>query len=413
MITGPGRGSRSARLREDAREDLQELRNLDLAPRPGEHGLHRAARVEDAVKGLVGRRLRRRGYHARAVAYPGYGGPGWVRVLGRVLLGPADTPADLEREELRSVRGWRHFLTVPVADAEVHVRIGGEQGVRTVLRTNREGYLDEVVQVDLPPGEHEVVLTVGPQSTDSERVAAAVAAVDAAGDDTEGGADQVPGIVVGHSGSSRVFVVGEQPVTGLLSDIDDTVVVTRLPRPLVAAWNSFVLDERARVPVNGMAELYRQVVAENPGAPVLYLSTGAWNVAPTLQRFLRRTGYPAGPLLLTDWGPTNTGLFRDGSAHKRTSLARLARELPQVTWLLVGDDGQHDPTLYAEFLAAAPERVRGVAIRRLTPAEQLLAGGHPLSSDAAPADSPVPWVTGDNGYELLHHWYRAGVLRAP
>ncbi len=66
---------------------------------------------------------------------------------------------------------------------------------------------------------------------------------------------------------------------GLLSDIDDTVVVTRLPRPLVAAWNSFVLDERARVPVNGMAELYRQVVAENPGGPVVYLSTGAWNVA--------------------------------------------------------------------------------------------------------------------------------------
>ncbi|WP_370442298.1 App1 family protein [Kineococcus halophytocola] len=379
----------------------------DLVPRPGEHGLHRAARVEDAVKGLVGSRLRRRGYHARALAYPGYGGPGWVRVFGRVLLGREDTVEQTERDGARSVRGWRNFLTVPVAGARVSVRIGDHE---RVLRTNREGYLDERVEVDLPPGRHEVVLTVGPDVAETAEVAPETELVE---DDTEGGADLPPQVAVPHSGSAEVVVVGSDPVVGLLSDIDDTVVVTRLPRPLVAAWNSFVLDERARVPVNGMAELYRQVVQDNPGAPVVYLSTGAWNVAPTLGRFLRRFGYPAGPMLLTDWGPTNTGWFRDGSAHKRESLARLARELPQVRWLLVGDDGQHDPRLYAEFLSAAPERVAGVGIRRLTPAEQLLAGGRPLAPAATPQDSPVPWVTGDSGYEIWHHWSREGILRTP
>ncbi|WP_425433601.1 App1 family protein [Kineococcus rhizosphaerae] len=379
----------------------------DLAPRPGEHGLHRAARVEDAVKGLAGSRLRRRGYHARALAYPGYGGPGWVRVFGRVLLGREDTREESARDQDRTLRGWRNFLTVPVAGAEVTVRIGGQE---RLVRTNREGYVDERVDIDLPPGVHEVVLTVGPEAPQGAELPPEVELVE---DDTEGGAEIPAANAVRHSGSARIVVVGPDPVTGLLSDIDDTVVVTRLPRPLVAAWNSFVLDERARVPVNGMAELYRQVVAENPGAPVLYLSTGAWNVAPTLSRFLQRSGYPEGPMLLTDWGPTNTGWFRDGAAHKRESLARLARELPQVRWLLVGDDGQHDPRTYAEFLAAAPERVAGVGIRRLTPAEQLLAGGHPLSAPATPEHSPVPWVTGDDGYEILHRWYRAGVLRAP
>lgn len=412
MIKGPAltrgqRRARAARRVEEARRDLEELRG-DLTPRPGEHTLHRAARVEDAVKGLVGSRLRRRGYHARALAYPGYGGPGWVRVFGRVLLGREDTAEETGRDGVRSVRGWRNFLTVPVAGAQVTVRIGGHE---RVLRTNREGYLDERVEVDLPPGRHEVVLTVGPDLLNPDDLLPPD--VELVEDDTEGGAELPPQNALRHSGTAEVVVVGPDPVVGLLSDIDDTVVVTRLPRPLVAAWNSFVLDERARVPVNGMAELYRQVVAENPGGPVVYLSTGAWNVAPTLGRFLRRFGYPAGPMLLTDWGPTNTGWFRDGTAHKRESLARLARELPQVRWLLVGDDGQHDPSTYAEFLSAAPERVAGVGIRRLTPAEQLLAGGHPLAPAATPEDSPVPWVTGDSGYELWHHWYRAGILDRP
>jgi phosphatidate phosphatase APP1 len=409
VISRPGaRTQRRQALRAEARRDLQELRALDLQPRPGEHGLHRAARIEDAVKGVVGSGLRRRGYQARAIAFPGYGGPGWVRVLGRVVLGRDATAEQADREARAAVRGWRHFLTVPIAGLDVSVRIGGFE---RVLRTDRGGYLDEVVEVDLPPGRHEVSLTVGADGAVADTDGDAAGGVERVEDDTEGGADLAPEAARRHTGCASVIVVGPEPQIGLLSDIDDTVVVTRLPRPLIAAWNSFVLDERARVPVNGMADLYQQVVAENPGALVCYLSTGAWNVAPTLSRFLDRFGYPPGPLLLTDWGPTNTGWFRDGRAHKRTTLARLARELPQVTWLLVGDDGQADPGLYGEFVAAAPERVGAVAIRRLTPAEKLLAGGHPLAPTTAPADADVPWVTGDDGYELLHRWHRAGVLR--
>ncbi len=106
-------------------------------------------------------------------------------------------------------------------------------------------------------------------------------------------------------------------------------MVTALPRPLLAAWNTFVLDEHARMAVPGMAVLYERLVTANPGAPVFYLSTGAWNVAPTLSRFLSRHLYPAGPLLLTDWGPTPDRWFRSGQEHKRSTLRRLAAEFPR------------------------------------------------------------------------------------
>jgi phosphatidate phosphatase APP1 len=96
-----------------------------------------------------------------------------------------------------------------------------------------------------------------------------------------------------------------------------------------------------------------------------------------LQRFLARHAYPPGPLLLTDWGPTADAWFRSGQEHKRRELRRLLDELPQVRWLLVGDDGQHDPELYTEAAEAAPEQVRAVAIRQLSPAEQVLTHGTP------------------------------------
>ena len=120
---------------------------------------------------------------------------------------------------------------------------------------------------------------------------------------------------------------------------------------------------------------------QRPGVPIIYLSTGAWNTAPTLTRFLRRNGFPAGPLLLTDWGPTNTGWFRSGQDHKRASLDRLAGDFPRIKWLLIGDDGQHDPKIYQDFAEARPKRVEAIAIRQLTPTEQVLSHGLPVSTE--------------------------------
>src|SRR5665648_1941 len=71
----------------------------------------------------------------------------------------------------------------------------------------------------------------------------------------------------------------------LVSDIDDTVMVTALPRPLPAAWNSLVLHENARMVVPGMADLYRRWRGAHPKAPTFYLSTGAFGWAPRHRRY--------------------------------------------------------------------------------------------------------------------------------
>lgn len=306
---------------------------------------HVAARLEDRAYAVVGRWLARRGWEPRVEPYTGYAGDGWVRIMARTVLAPPGTRSTqvAERDVAsagRAVRGWRSFLTAAVPHAVVRVDVGGR--VHEV-RADRGGYVDAVLDADLEPGWQQATLTLG-----------------------------------GSSAPAPVLVVPPGPGTALVSDVDDTTMVTALPRPLLAAWNSFVLHEHARRPVPGMAGLYRRWLAANPGSPTFYLSTGAWNVAPALRRFLERHGYPAGPLLLTDWGPTNTGWFRSGREHKTRTLRRLLAEFPELSWVLVGDDGQHDPQIYADVVAEHPGRVRVVAIRQLTPAEQVLAHGTPV-----------------------------------
>ncbi|MFV0373587.1 App1 family protein [Microbacterium sp.] len=327
------------------------------------------ARLEYRLHAWRERRARKRGQSPTVAAFPGYGGADWVRVVGRVLIVPPVRTR--HRGEYAGVRGWRSFAAVPIGFAQVEITVDGT--THTVV-ADRGGVIDTVLPATLPPGWQPITMSVE-------------------------GAEPV---------QTRVFIVAADVEFGVISDIDDTVMVTALPRPLVAAWNSFVLDEHARQPVPGMAVLLERLVRDRPGAPVVYLSTGAWNVAPTLGRFLRRHLFPAGALLLTDWGPTHDRLFRSGRAHKEENLRRLAAEFPRVKWMLIGDDGQHDDALYTAFAEEYPGLVAAVAIRRLSPTEAVLAGGRTAVNDHGGAE--VPWVTGADGAELLERLTDVGVI---
>ena len=338
---------------------------------------HAASIVEDAWHRRLDAVLRGRGWGTRVVAHTGYGSEEFARVMGRVLLTRrpevvASADASAAPAQLRCAederRGWRAFITAPAMDVPVTVTIGAKT-IHT--RSDRSGYIDVRVKGHgLEPGWHEA------------RVSAL-------------GAEEV---------GAAVVVVSSTQTVGLISDIDDTVISTSLPRPMIAAWNTFVKNENARHVVPGMATMYRTLLEDHPGAPMVYLSTGAWNTAPTLTRFLRRHGYPAGPLLLTDWGPTNTGWFRSGQDHKRSCLHRLANEFPSIRWVLIGDDGQHDPRIYGEFAEQRPDRVAAVAIRELTPSEQVLSHGIPVSlEEFEPMRErhEVPVLRAGDGYGLL------------
>jgi phosphatidate phosphatase APP1 len=310
---------------------------------------HRAARVEARLHATLDRRLRARGWTPRVVPYVGYGADGWVRVLARVLV----TPHEWRPEGDDDDRGWRRFLCAPAAGVPVTIELGRHTHLVTSVR---DGYVDVRLDSDLPPGWQTATLRAD-------------------------GGDPV---------DAPVRIVAPGPQTGLVSDIDDTVMVTMLPRPLVALRNAFLVRERARRPVPGMADLYAALADAHSGLLVVYLSTGAWNTAAALGGFLARHGYPPGPLLLTDWGPTQTGWFRSGQQHKREQLRRLFEELPEVRWLLVGDDGQHDPAVYAEAAAAAPDRVLAVAIRQLSATEQLASHGTPVPKRGQAVDPAAP-----------------------
>lgn len=267
--------------------------------------------------------LRRRGWTPAVLAHPGYGSARRVRVLGRVLwAAPSAHP-----ENRVGIPGWQRFLTLEAPHTEVEVEVAG---VHHRVRSDEDGFVDTIVEIpDGLDGQAEVAVTL--RAAD-------------------------------RTSTAPAYLASADAQRGVVCDIDDTVLVTELAHPLRALWRTFVQTSAQRRAVPGMAALLHELTTGGQ-VPVIYLSTGPWNLVAPLARFLHRTGFPPGALLLTDWGVRADCWFRDGRAHKRNSLARLAIDLPEVSWTLVGDTGQHDPLLYAEFATTHPDQVARILLR--------------------------------------------------
>ncbi|VEI13421.1 App1 family protein [Trueperella bialowiezensis] len=361
-----------------------------------------ARRFEDGLNRRNIVRRREQGWLPRLTGYTGYGSVTAAKVLARAIMADPDEDSkpfqipflpssahSFTTQGMRDIatlvaeqaeyaqRGWRQFFTTQVGFLPVTVQLG-QQTIET--RTDRSGYVDLLIDNHgLEPGWHEATLTPA----------------------------------AGEPVTAPIMIVSPDTTHGLISDVDDTILVTSLPRAMIAAYNAFILHTNMRKPVPGMAEFYDHLLEPVPDAPVFYLSTGAWNVYTSMQLFIQKHGLPVGPMLMTDWGPTPTGLFRSGMEHKKTQLRNLLIMFPNIQWYLIGDDGQHDPIIYDDLAREHPNRVRGIAMRTLDPLEQVLSHGTTEATqgsrkDADIEDAGVPIIRGADGFELLD---KAGQLR--
>ena len=163
----------------------------------------------------------------------------------------------------------------------------------------------------------------------------------------------------------------------VVSDIDDTILLTGLTEGVAMVARTVLRDAAERKAIPGMSALYRGLGrgaatrsgSAKPEPTFFYVSTGSWSFFPLLEKFIELREFPRGPMFLTDWGPTERYLRRSGAEHKRTAIRRLFEAYPEKEFVLIGDSGQRDPLTYAEMAREFPGRVRLILIRQVGSAD--------------------------------------------
>ncbi|MGN0109174.1 MAG: App1 family protein [Bifidobacterium sp.] len=314
--------------------------------------------------------------------YVGYGTSNFSRLICRTVYEP------LRRKPGALMRGWRGMLAVPAPKVKVKLSIDGvpvetvQVGTSEVYdRVDRfrersidyavsdsAGYLDLVADRALEPGIHHVSY-------------------------------QVEGR---HAVNSNLFTIAPGTRVGVISDVDDTIMITQAPTLWKAAYNLLLLNPQKRASVPGMAVLFNRIADIFPDAPFFYLSTSPWNVESSIRHFIENYGFPAGPLLLRDLDPRPKTFIPSGVQHKLEYAEQLMGDFPDMKFILIGDDGQKDPTTYATIAKRYPGRVLAIGIRQLSPRESSPLG--PVRGMTQSQPSPVtdvPVFTGTTGANLM------------
>ena len=172
------------------------------------------------------------------------------------------------------------------------------------------------------------------------------------------------------SGTGEVLVPAPTARFGVISDIDDTVIQSRVSNFLQAARTVMLGNARTRLPFPGVAAFYRALRGGATGSqknPIYFVSSSPWNIYDVIAEFMDIQKIPRGPLVLRDWDISWEMLASSRHADHKSGVIRTILQLhPDMQFILIGDSGQHDPEIYQRIVAEFPDRIKAIYIRDVT-----------------------------------------------
>ena len=272
----------------------------------------------------------------RLLAYAGYRNAQVARLKGRIVrYKPPLDAGEGAWSRLRAMMEIYNSHEIP----GVAVRLDA-YGRSVEAVTDAEGYFDFELPVDqpLPPGTkwEKAILSTPGREAQHERI-------------------EVP-----------VMAPGRDNHWGIISDIDDTVVETGAT-DFVRNWRRVLVERpQDRLAVPGASTLYKMIARDHvaPARPFFYVSSSPWNLYGFITEFMELNGIPHGPMFLKDYGIDREKLIHTAhDTHKLAAIETVLAFYPDLRFLLIGDNGQHDVGIYARVVEHFGPRVAAVFIR--------------------------------------------------
>jgi len=183
-------------------------------------------------------------------------------------------------------------------------------------------------------------------------------------------AELVQGAAGQARATGRAYYPRTAPTQLVISDIDDTVLQSKVTNLLHAVRTIAFGNARTRLPFPGVAAFYQALRQGASGAdhnPTFYVSSSPWNLYDVIAQFLEIQGIPAGPVMLRDVDLSLDALSsRHHHTHKREMIRRVLTTFTAAPAILIGDSSQQDPEIYRDAVRDFPRRVAAVYIRNVS-----------------------------------------------
>ncbi|WP_298528309.1 App1 family protein [uncultured Christiangramia sp.] len=290
------------------------------------------------------------------VPYRSYGTYSHLYVFGRVL---DNEPLNIVKEQsiFRTIKNtYKQFDSFEIPDAEMELVVPGKVNLRTT--TSDEGYFlfDKTFDENLSEYasnegwiDYEVRYCekVEPRTGELE-----------------------------NPKRGEFLIPQHDAEFGVISDIDDTILHTGVTSFL--KWrllkNSLLTNAYKRIPLKGAPSLYKKLHEGTSGKfrnPMFYLSNSPWNMYEYLKLFLDHNNFPKGPMLLRDLRTPFESTMKPEKPHKQKEITNILKTYPDLKFILIGDSGEHDASIYTDIAAQYSDRILAIYLRSVKHKKQM------------------------------------------
>ncbi len=167
---------------------------------------------------------------------------------------------------------------------------------------------------------------------------------------------------------------------GIISDIDDTFLVSHTRNPLKKLYILLFRNVNDRKVFSDVVAHYQALSSAGRSSSLntlaynkdeqnafFYVSSSEWNLYNFIIKFTELHHLPRAVLLLKDIKTSLTNLFFTSHGdhnHKFEKVKHILEFYPHLKYVLLGDDSQQDPFLYETICKIFPVTVKAVYIRQ-------------------------------------------------
>lgn len=276
--------------------------------------------------------------------YNGYVGNGEIVVYGHVLI-----LSPLARKKYRrniwtnTLALLRLFIIKPIPGAKVQMKYDGEL-IETIAENDGFFKFQWKPAAIPPPGWHKIEVFLA------------------------------AGVVKEYYGEIKGIGEIYMPYIrqyAIVSDIDDTFLISHSSNLRKRLFVLFTENAYTRMPFEGVVKHYQSLsyagTIENEPNPFFYVSSSEWNLYDYINDFSAKNKLPKGIYLLNQI-KSFSQIWKTGQNNHSTKFMRISRILeafPQQDFILLGDDSQQDPFIYASIVEHFREQIKAVYLRNV------------------------------------------------
>lgn len=179
---------------------------------------------------------------------------------------------------------------------------------------------------------------------------------------------QVTNTITGETFTSGLYVYNEES-TGVLSDIDDTILLSYVHQKYKMLWLLIAKNALTRNPVPQIKGILNTIKKHNEAvlpSDFFYVSNSEWNLYDFLTDFFQENELPDGVFMLQRFKKNlRDAIFSSQKKddHKFDSIRHILNLFTKKQFILVGDNGQRDLEIYARIAGLYAKRIKAVVIR--------------------------------------------------